>query len=127
MNIEHALRIFIESGTPEVGKGYAHRVPQDAALPSFAYRVSASSDVVAQSRKVVLCKATIQINAHGRSYEHAKQLEQIFKEKLSGYKGKMGDVDVEYCKTAVNDDWADVQELSVVSFEVNLVYLPKGA
>jgi hypothetical protein len=124
MDIKQALRVFIEQGSPEVGRGYPVKVPQDAQLPSFAYRVLNDSATIAHSGRIVMKKATMQISAHGRDYPQAARVESLIRAKLDGYKGQMAGVTVEYCKTSVSDEWADAQALPISQFNVTIVYLP---
>lgn len=116
--------MFIEQGTPEAGKGYPLRVPQDAKLPSFSYQLIRQEKTLAHNGRVVLERASVQVNTHGKDYGQAKSVQRILEAKLDGYRGMMGGVDVQFCKTSVSDDWGDAQQMPVVSFEVTLIIRP---
>lgn len=116
--------MFIEQGTPEAGKGYPLRAPQDARLPAFSYQVISNTPKIAHSGRVVLERASIQVNVYGQSYDQAKALQRILRAKLDGFRGMMADVDVQFCKTVISDNWADAQESPVVSFDVTLIVRP---
>lgn len=124
MDLTVGLRNFIEQGTPEAGKGYPLEVPQDAAMPAFAYQVLNDDATIAHSGRTVMSKATVLVTIVASSYQAAKSVQLALKGRLDGFKGSLGGVEAFFCKTAINDDWADIHQLPVIKFDVTIVYKP---
>jgi hypothetical protein len=123
--VEAGLKAFIEASAASVsGPGYPMQVPQKVGYPAWAYEVINDLATIAHSGRVVLRKATIQITLVCKTYADVSQARTTLQGLLDGYKGDLGGVAAQFCKTTVSDNWADIHQLPVARLDVTIVYKP---
>lgn len=126
--IVEGLRTYLEAQVTAIGKGYPVEVPQDASYPSWSYQVIDDDQMLSHSGGTGYSKCRIQIDIMAKEtallsgYGVAQGLAAAVRAKLDGYKGLMGSVQVEYCKSTLSDDWADIHNLPVASIDVIIHY-----
>lgn len=126
--IQEGLVSYIEAQVPTAGKAYPQEIPQDADYPAWAYEVIDSEQVLGHGGGTGFYKARIQIDLVVEAselvgaYAAAAGLAALLRAALDGYKGSMGGVQVEYCKTTQSDDWAELHNLPTASFDVMINY-----
>jgi hypothetical protein len=127
--IQPALVTFVETNIPTAGKGYPVLVPQNAALPAWAYqRIPTSAELLAHGGPTGLVTDRLQITVQGDTegnepYSKAVTQAEAIRAMLDGYKGLMGDVEVHYCHvTSIQDDWAAARELPVARIDITIQY-----
>ena len=121
MSIEASLLAKIQADVPSAGKGYPLDVPQDAA-PAWAYQTIDDEPVLAHNGPINFRKARVQITLIAVDYSTAKTLSTAVRTALDGFKGVMYGTQVEYCKTTISDDWADLHKLPVARLDVMINY-----
>ena len=121
MSIEASLLAKIEADVPAAGKGYPLDVPQDAA-PAWAYQTIDDEGLLAHNGPLNFYKARVQITLIAVDYATAKSLSAAVRVALDGFKGNMHGTQVEYCKTTISDDWADLHKLPVARLDVMINY-----
>lgn len=121
-SIEEGLKQFVETVCPAAGKGYPEQVPQDAALPSFAYQTTSDDATLAHDRSVQQRKASIAVMFICATYAASKAAANTLKGFLDGYRGYMGSALVDFCKTTSSDDWAEIHQLPVARLDVTIRY-----
>jgi hypothetical protein len=127
--IQEGLIAYLEAQISTAGKSYPIQVPQDGPYPAWAYQVIDDDQMLSHGGGTNYCKARIQIDLMAKetvnlsAYAVAQGLAGLMRKKLDGYKGLMGTVQVEYCKTSLSDDWADLHQLPIASFDVTIHYI----
>lgn len=125
-SISEAIKIYLETQVPTAGESYPLEVPQDAT--GWSYFVVTDEQVLAHDRPTNFYKARVQIDLIAAptmaqsAYFVALGLRKQMRDKLDGYKGAMGTVQVEYCKTEISDEWADVRESPSTRFDILINY-----
>jgi len=123
------LNAYLVAQVPAIGNGYPVEIPQDASYPAWSYQVIDDDQELAHSGGTGFCRARVQIDimaketASQSAYGIAQGLAKSVRTKLDGFKGSMGGVQVEFCKTSQSDDWADLHNLPVASFDVMINYI----
>jgi hypothetical protein len=123
------LLVHLESQVPAIGHGYPIEVPQDAAYPAWSFQVVDDDQVLSHSGGTGYSKARVQVDIMAQEtsdlsgYGVAQGLARSVRSALDGFKGTMGGVQVEYCKTTLSDDWADIHKLPVASIDVMIHYI----
>lgn len=126
--IQEGLVAYLEAQVPTAGKGYPQEIPQDAGYPAWAYELIDDEQIIGHGGGTGLHKARIQIDLvvqateSSGAYANAAGLAQLIRGELDGFKGSMGGVQVEYCKTTQSDDWAELHDLPTASFDVMINY-----
>lgn len=126
--IEEGLKAYIEAQVTAAGKGYPREVPVDAAFPAWSYQVVSDDEMLSHGGRTGFAKARIQCNFLAKEtsslsdYSIIKSIATTARNALDGYQGSMSGVQVDYCKTELSDDWADVHKLPVQRFDVILHY-----
>lgn len=126
--IEKGVKAYIEEQVIAAGKGFPIEVPVDEAIPAWSYKSVDDDQLLSHGGGTGFCKARIQLEFHAKEaagksdYENAKIIAGLVRNKLDGFKGDMHGVQVEYCKTTLSDDWADIHKLPVVRFDVMINY-----
>lgn len=126
MMVFEGLVVFLEGQLPSAGKGYPGEVPQDAV--GWAYSVITDVQDIAHDGPQNFYKARIQIDLlynateEKSAYLVTREIAASMRGLLDGYKGDMGDVHVQFCRTELADDWADLQETPSTRFDVVLTY-----
>lgn len=126
--IEEGLKTFIEAQVTAAGKGYPIEVPLDAVFPAWAYTVVSDDELLSHGGRTGFATARIQCDflakETGASTDYAiiKSIATAVRNKLDAFQGSMGGVTVDYCKTELSDDWADLHKLPVQRFDVMLKY-----
>lgn len=126
--IQEGLVAYIEAQVPSAGKAFPQEIPQDEDYPAWAYELIDSEQLIGHSGGTGFYKARIQIDVvveaseSAGPYATAQGLAQSIRAKLDGYKGSMGGVQVEFCKTTQSDDWAELHNLPTASFDVMINY-----
>ena len=121
MSIEASLLAKIQADVPAAGKGYPLDVPQDAGT-AWAYQTIDDEAVLAHGGPINFRKARVQITLMAVDYATAKTLGAAVRTALDGFKGTMYGTQVEYCKTTISDDWADLHKLPVARLDVMINY-----
>ena len=122
------LAPYIEQQVPEAGKGFGVQVPQDEEYPAWSYQVIDDEELLAHGGGTGFFKARVQIELTAKetstasAYANAVNIAQQIRIQLNGFKGNMNGLQVEFCKTTSNDDWADQKQLPSVSFDVMINY-----
>lgn len=127
--LEEGIKAYIEAQVTSAGKGYPIEVPEDADFPAWAYETLNDEQLLAHSGGTGYYEARMQLNfmakesANTSAYGVVKGIAASARAKLDGYKGTMGStVYVKYCKTTLNDDWADTYKLPIQRFDVIIHY-----
>jgi len=126
--IQEGLVAYMAANVSSAGTGYPIEVPQDASYPAWSYQVIDDNQVLAHNGATYFHMARIQIDiialaTSGLSaYANGQAIATAMRQKLDGYKGKMGTIPVDYCKTTLNDDWAEMHKLPAVHFDVMINY-----
>ena len=126
--IQQGLVAYLEAQVTDAGKAYPLEVPQDASYPAWTYQVIDDDQLLAHSGGTGFCKARIQIDLMAQetaslsAYANVAGIAAQMRTKLDGFKGAMGGVTVEYCKTTQSDDWAELHNLPSVRFDVMINY-----
>ena len=126
--IAEGLKAYFEAQVTAIGKGYPVEVPQDAGYPSWSYQIIDDDQMLSHSGGTGYSKCRIQIDIMAKEtallsgYGVAQGLARSVRIALDGFKGTMGGVQVEYCKTTLSDDWADIHNLPVASVDVIIHY-----
>jgi hypothetical protein len=127
--IVQGLKAYLEAQVTGIGNAYPVEVPQDASYPAWSYQLIDDDQELSHAGGTGFCKARIQIDimaketASQSAYGIAQGLAKSVRTKLDGFKGNMNGVQVEYCKTTPSDDWADLHNLPVASFDVMINYI----
>ncbi len=127
--IVEGLKAYLETQVSGIGNAYPVEVPQDASYPAWSYQLIDDDQTLAHDGGTGYCKARVQIDIIAKetvnlsAYGVASGLAKSVRAKLDGFKGTMGGVQVEYCKTTQSDDWADLHNLPVASFDVMIHYI----
>jgi len=122
------LAPYIEAQVPEAGKGFGFQVPQDATYPAWSYQIVDDEEVLSHSGGTGFYKARVQIQvtaketASASAYVNAANIADKIRQTLNGFKGTMNGLQVEFCKTMSNDDWADQKQLPTSSIDVLINY-----
>jgi hypothetical protein len=123
------LKSYLETQVTAIGKGYPVEVPQDAAYPAWSFQVIDDDQVLSHSGGTGYSKARVQVDIMAKETESlsgygvAQGLARSVRSALDGFKGTMGGVQIEYCKTTLSDDWADIHNLPVASVDVMVHYI----
>ena len=123
------LKAYLEAQVTGIGSGYPVEVPQDASYPAWSYQVIDDDQDLSHAGGTGFCKARVQIDIMAKessslsAYGIAQGLAKSVRAKLDGFKGNMNGVQVEYCHTSLSDDWADLHNLPVASFDVMINYI----
>jgi hypothetical protein len=126
--VQEGIKGYLETQVPEAGKGYPIQVPQDAEYPAWAYQVIDDDQLLSHGGGTGFFKARIQIDLLAKetnglsAYGNASAVALLIRNKLDGFKGTMNGVQVEYCKTMLSDNWAELHNLPTVSFDVMINY-----
>ncbi len=127
--IETDLLSFIQANVTAAGNGYPIEVPQDAALPSWAYQLIDDQQILAHNGGTDFHEANIQITMIApetsvlSAYLNAKNIAQSMRNALDGYKGAWSSTRVDYCKTIQSDEWADLHKLPAIKFDITIHYI----
>jgi hypothetical protein len=127
--IVEGLKAYLEAQVTAIGKGYPVEVPQDAAYPAWSFQVVDDDQVLSHSGGPGYSQARVQVDIMAKEtselsgYGVAQGLARSVRSALDGFKGAMGGVQVEYCKTTLSDDWADIHNLPVASVDVMVHYI----
>jgi len=70
----------------------------------------------------VQIQVTAKETASASAYVNAASIADKIRTKLNGFKGDMSGVQVKFCKTMANDDWADQKQLPTASIDVLINY-----
>lgn len=126
--IEEGVKAYIETQVTAAGKGFPHEVPVDETIPAWSYTVVDDEQLLGHGGGTGFHKARLQLEFHAKEaggksdYENAKIIAAAARTKLDGFKGTMSGVQVEYCKTTLSDDWAEIHKLPLVRFDVLINY-----
>lgn len=126
--IQQGLVAYLEAQVPDAGKAYPLVIPQDAEYPAWTYQVIDDNQQIAHGGGTGFYMARIQIDVMDdetaclSAYGNAAVLASAMKNKLDGFSGSMGSVQVDFCKTTSSDDYADLHELPSVRFDVMINY-----
>jgi len=126
--IQEGLVAYLEAQVPTAGKAFPQEIPQDEDYPAWAYTLIDDEQLLGHGGGTGFHKARIQIDLvveatdSAGPYETAQGIAQSMRTKLDGYKGTMGTVQVEFCKTTQSDDWAELHNLPTASFDVLINY-----
>jgi hypothetical protein len=126
--IQQGLVTYLEAQVPSAGKGYPLEVPQDAAYPAWTYQVIDDEQQLAHSGGTGFHKARIQVDVMAEetaslsAYGNSAGIAALMRAALDGYQGNMGSVQVDFCKTVISDDFAELHQLPSVRFDVLINY-----
>jgi hypothetical protein len=126
-SVEEGLMTYLTTLVPTAGKGYPLQIPQDVST-GWAYTVVSDNQMIGHGGGLNFYKARIQLDLKAVStetasaYKVALGLRQLLRAALDGYKGAMGGVDVQFCKTEISDEWADAQESPYTRFDILINY-----
>lgn len=126
--LEEGLKAYIETQVTTAGKGFPGDVPIDETVPAWAYSVIDDEQLLAHDGGTGFYSARVQLDFHAKEaggksdYQNAKEIAALARTKLDGFKGDWSGVKVKYCKTTLNDEWADINKLPVQRFDVTINY-----
>lgn len=126
--LEEGLLAFVEAQVPAAGNGYPMEVPQDADFPAWSYRVIEDEQLLEHGGGTGFYTARVQLDfmaeetASQSDYAIIKGIASSVRAALDGFKGDWSGVAVKFCKTRLNDDWADTHKLPVQRFDVDINY-----
>jgi hypothetical protein len=126
MTIAEGLKAYLEAQVPTAGHGFPLQVPQDAT--GWSYFVVTDEQMLSHGGGTGFVTARIQIDLTAvatptaSAYKVALGLRELMRGKLDGYRGVMGSVQVDYCKTEISDEWAPAQETPSTRFDVMINY-----
>lgn len=127
-SIEEGLKAYLEVQVTAAGKGFPIEVPQDEALPAWAYQTVDDIGDLAHNGRTGFVRARIQIEVTAQetatqsAYGAAKGIAEEMRQALDGFKGDMNGVQVDFCHTTLSDDWADLRKLPQQKFDVIIHY-----
>ncbi len=94
MNYEQALVKKMEATTAITNlvgtRIYPNIIPQDASLPAIAYKTTASSEMIAHDKTLILQKVTVQMTVRAATYASGKSVIAALKSTFRGFTGSMG-------------------------------------
>lgn len=126
--LKEGLVTYVEAQVPAAGKGYPYEVPQDANFPAWSYKVIDDDQLLHHQGGTGFYRARVQLDfiahetADKSDYQVVNEIAASVRAVLDGFKGDWSGVKVKYCKTTVNDDWADIHKLPVQRFDVLINY-----
>lgn len=126
--IEVGLKAYIEAQVASAGNGYPREVPVDADFPAWSYFCVSDDELLAHDGPTGFASARIQCDfiakdtGSASAYAVTKTIATAVRNALDGFQGSMGGVTVDYCKTELTDDWAEIHQLPVQRFDVILRY-----
>lgn len=129
MIIEEALISLLKdtAGVTAIAgtRGYPLQIPQDAALPAYAYQRISGPREATQEGASGFALARIQIGCQAETYAEAKALKEAIRLAVDGYQGTMGGgVTVFGCYVENElDGMPGVNEARVVYIDVLIEYL----
>ena len=127
--LEEGVKAYIEAQVTAAGKGYPIEVPVDADFPAWSFETLSDEQQLSHQGAMGYYQARLELlfmaqeTASVSAYGVVKGIAASVRAKLDGYKGMMGSaVSVKFCRTTLDDEWADIHKLPVQRFDVVIHY-----